>query len=50
MLFSFESSVTFNGGDEKAYMLFLSMNVSLTLVDSCDSQYHSIKKQYVQTL
>lgn len=50
MLFSLESSATFNCRDEKANMLFISLKVSLTLVDSCDSQYLSIKKQYLQTL
>lgn len=48
-LFSLGSKMTLNCRDEKPRMLFISLKILLPLVDSCDSQHHFIRKQYLQT-
>lgn len=48
-LFSLGSKMTLHCRDEKPRMLFISLKISLPLVDSCDSQHHFIRKRYLQT-
>lgn len=42
--------MTFNSVVEKPSMLFISLRISLPLMDSCDSQHNFTRKQYLQTL